>query len=74
MPEPREEDIRARAAAWEPEASFGLHQDIRYLLDLIDRLRAQHDARVTELLAANSREVERRRAAEAALHAALEDG
>jgi protein-tyrosine-phosphatase len=47
---------------------------IEYLEDEITRLRATHDARVAELLAANTREVERRRQAERERDDAIENG
>lgn len=44
-----------------------LNANQRLLLELFDRIEADHERRVSELLAANNREVERRRAAVAAL-------
>jgi hypothetical protein len=54
----RETQIRA-AKPWDRD-----HQDLVFLLDRLTNLRAQHDRRTSALLAANNREVERRREVE----------
>jgi hypothetical protein len=50
--------------SWGPEQQFGLHDIARVLRRALADLQARFDHRQSELLAANSAEVERRREAE----------
>jgi hypothetical protein len=64
-------EFDARAAGWgflDNEAGWPkIHHDALFLRRLLRESEAERERRQTELLAANNREVERRRAAEAAL-------
>lgn len=67
LPEKIRRVAKAVGLVWSEDYSRYAHLLLVDAADEIERLRADHERRVTELLEANGREVERRRRAEAEL-------